>query len=194
MGKLRILFVGVLILLFLGCPVRSIFPLFADKDMVFMPGLVGTWANTEENALMDTGEDTLSIKKAGEQNYYTVVWPVGKSGDEVKTHTYFAYLGRLGDFWFLDSYQQIREDEEDHVIPAHMFHRLWLDGDTLRLATLDGDWLKEMIDKKEIDIAHLRRGDEVLLTASTPELQQLLRRFAEDREAFPGPAKYVRLK
>jgi hypothetical protein len=75
-----------------------------------------------------------------------------------------------------------------------MIWRLWLDGDTLRLAGLDGDWLGKMIDKKEITIAHLRRDGEVILTASTTELQQLVRRFAEDQEAFPDPEKYVRSK
>lgn len=186
MGKLRILCVGAIILLFFGCPVRSIFPLFADKDTVFMPSLVGTWINSEEQ--------TLLIKKAGEQDHYTVIAPVGKSGAEVETHAYHVYLGRLGDSLFLDSFQQIRTDEEDHLIPAHMIWRLWLDGDTLRLAGLDGDWLGKMIDKKEIAIAHLRRDGEVILTASTMELQQLVRRFAEDQGAFPDPEKYVRAK
>jgi hypothetical protein len=194
MGKLRIFLVGVLILLFFGCPVRSIFPLFGDKDMVFMPGLVGTWANTEKNTLGTTEQNTLSIKKAGEQNYYLLEFPVGKDGDQAETNTYYAYLGRLGDFWFLDFYRQIRQDENYDLIPTDLFFRLWLEGDTLRLAALEGDWLDEMIGKKKISISRLLLEDEIILTAATLELQQLVRRFAEDRGAFPDPATYVRLK
>lgn len=191
MRKVGILFIGLSVLSSFGCPARSIFPLFADKDMVFVPGLVSTWVDTGKT-LME--ENTLSIKKAGERNYYLMEFSVGKDGDQVETNTYYAYLGRLGDFWFLDSCQQIRQDENYDLIPTHLFFRLWLEGDTLRLAALDGDWLDEMIGKKNISISHLLLEDEIVLTAATPELQQLVRRFAEDREAFPDPATYVRLK
>jgi hypothetical protein len=159
--------------------------------MVFIPGLVGTWVDTEKTL---TEESTLSIKKAGERNYYLVEFSVGKDGDQVETNAYYAYLGRLGDFWFLDSYRQIRQDENFDLIPTHLFFRLWLEGDTLHLAALEGDWLDEMIGKKKISISHLLLEDEIILTAATPELQQFVRRFAEDREAFPDPATYVRLK
>ena len=202
MEKLRILFVGVLILLFVGCPVRSIFPLFADKDMVFVPGLVGKWINTTKDqggakprgkVQIDT-EEVLSIKRAGEHNYYLMEFPEQKDDGQVEIKTYYGYVGRLGDFWFLDACQYIREHENNDLIPTHYLCRFWLEGDAFRVAFLDGDWLDKMIGERKISISRLGSQWDQVLTAETPELQQLVQRFAKDPEAFPDPDTLVRLK
>jgi hypothetical protein len=184
----RSIAVGLLVLLAFGCPVRSIFPLFeaGDKALVFEPGLVGKWVDPE-------GE-VLTIRRAGDRNEYLVLAPGGGSEDADKPKTYMACLGKLGDRWFLQTTQFVRSDEEDHLIQVYMIHEIWLTGDKLRLASLDADWLEEMIGKNAIDISHLDRDGELIVTASASELQKLVQRFAADPKAFADLASFTRSK
>jgi hypothetical protein len=79
-----------------------------------------------------------------------------------------------------------------HTIGVHSFMRLSLEGDTLKLSVVDGDWLDDAIEAKRIAIAHehvdsdvnphapggkdVHSGkDRILLTAPTKELQALVR-------------------
>ena len=177
----------LLLPLLLGCPVRSIFPLFTDAETVFEPGLVGLWSSADG--------DKLSFEKAGDKGQYTVTaTEEGPDGEIAETRTYIALLGRLGKALFLDMSVPVREGEEGHVIPTHTIWRVWLETDALRMVWLDDDWLGQMIEGKKITIAHFRRGDEIVLTAPTAELQALVKRFADDIAAFPDPERYFRMK
>ncbi|MBI2619419.1 MAG: hypothetical protein HYW57_05005, partial [Ignavibacteriales bacterium] len=107
--------------------------------------------------------------------------------------SYNALIGQIGGFWFLDSSPK-RGGEDFHFIPVHIFSRLWLNGDTLRIASLEGDWLGDMIDQNKLSITHVRRDREVILTATTEELRSLVLRFVQDPGAFPDPNVMIRKK
>jgi hypothetical protein len=113
--------------------------------------------------------------------------PKGKSTD------YRVQLGRLGKFWFIDS-SPLKSEDDHHLLQAHILSRIWLNGDTLRVASIESDWLREMIDAKKLSISHVRRDNDIILTATTQELQQLVLRFAEDDKAFPSPGVLIRTK
>ena len=66
--------------------------------------------------------------------------------------------------------------------------------DSLRFASLESDWLKEMIESGKLQIPHITQEGDVILTASAAELQQLVLRCAEDDGAFPGSPGLVRMK
>ncbi len=74
------------------------------------------------------------------------------------------------------------------LIPAHGFSRVWIEGDSVRLAYLDPDWLKQMIDKKHVKIDHDFIDKTIILTAQTKKLQNFALKYAEDTEAFPYKA------
>ena len=74
--------------------------------------------------------------------------------------------------------------DEFLAIPVHAFLRLSLEGDSLGISYLDDSWLKENIENDKIRIKHELVDDDILLTASTKELQQLVVNCAEDKEAF----------
>lgn len=172
--------VGIAIFM-MGCPTRSLFPLFTESDLVFNPALVGTWIDVE-------GADTFTFQKAGEKSYNVV--SLEQKGN---SEGYRVQLGRLGKFWFIDSYP-LKGGGDHHTLSAHILSRIWLNGDTLRMASLESDWLRGMIDAKTLSIAHVRRDGDIILTATTEELQQLVLRFAEDDKAFPDPGVFIRTK
>jgi len=182
MTRTRYILVGLLTILSLGCPARSIFPLFEEKDLVFNPTLIGTWVNARQ--------ETMTFERAGETRAYNVTLRDPK-GD---TARYRVEWGQIGKIWFLDSYPMLREEGAGHILPVHMFHKVWVRGDTLELASLEGDWLGAMADSNKLTIPYVRREGEVILTASTKELQTFLFGCAEHPKAFGKPGQYVRSK
>jgi|WetSurMetagenome_2_1015567.scaffolds.fasta_scaffold76323_1 hypothetical protein len=166
-------------LLNLGCPARSFSPLFTAKDLVSVPAIVGTW--------VDHKGETFTFQRATDNSYNVVWW------DQKNTGVYKVQIGMLGKSLFLDSYPG--QDNPDYaMIHTHLISRISLDGDSLHIASLEGDWLKHMIESAKLTMPHVVRDGDILLTASTEELQAFVLRYAEDTGAFPTPEILVRMK
>jgi hypothetical protein len=183
-----IVIVGIAVLL-VGCPSRSLHPLFSEKDLVFNPSLIGTWVEKDASCTFEKYTD----------NSYKVTYIELKSDDQkgsgrrVDTAKYIAHLGKIGKHFFLDSYLAEKEGDH-HLLPTHLFWRISLQGETLHLAALESDWLKKMIDTRRLKISHVIRDSDVVLTATTADLQRLFLRHSGDDEAFPNPGSFVRSK
>ena len=180
MNRIKYLVATGIAILIMGCPARSLFPLFTESDLVYNPGLVGTWTDNENN--------TFTFQRSGEKSYNVV--SLEQKGN---SEGYRVQLGRLGKFWFIDSYP-LKSGDDHHKLSAHILSRIWINGDTLTMASLESDWLRDMIDAKKLSIAHVRRDDDIILTATTEELRALCLRFAEDDTAFPNPGVLIRTK
>jgi len=167
-------------LLLMGCPARSIFPLFEEKDLVFNQDLLGTWVDSDK-------EEYTFLKSSG-GDYDVLVR--SKDGS---VQLLSAKLGQLGGSWFLDS-SPGEKNSDYHLLPTHVITRIWLQGDTLKTASLEGDYLKDAIAAGQLTVPHVQDGSDILLTAPTKELQQLVLRLAEIDAAFSGPSTLVRLK
>ena len=172
-------------LLMAGC-VRSLHPLYTDKDLTFMTGLIGSW--TEESG----SKDTWIFQQSGETSYDLIHTQKGAPA------RFEAHLVKLDKYLFLDLFPDQPDTKNDfyksHLIPAHTFSRIWIEGDVIRLALFDNDWLKEMIAKKAVTIQHERIEDGIILTARTEDLQKLVLTYANDEQAFPKPSELHRRK
>ena len=181
MKRMLVAFVAVVLVLSPGCPVRSLSPLFYDGEIVFDPTLIGTWESLESS-------ETFMFEKWGNKKYIMMV--KGKDGD---TTVYNAELGKLGTTWFLDLYPGgKRNDYAD--MPTHMIARMDLGKDTMRMAMLEGDWMEKMIESGKLTISHWRNNREMVLTASTDELQKVVIQYANDEKAYPDTSVLVRQK
>lgn len=190
MRKVGLLFLVAISAFLAGCPVRSLQPLFTEKDAAFIPALVGTWID---------GEDRYTFKKM-KGNEYEILLCEHKSGDSTNaektiddTAVFIGQAGQLGKTWFLDTYPA-REIEDFHLLPTHIISKLWFEGDTLRLASLEGDWLRKEIAAGHLKVQHALVNADIILTGSTSELQEIVKRFASDENAFPNAGKFVRMK
>jgi tetratricopeptide (TPR) repeat protein len=189
--RVRKLLVAIsLILAASGCgPESSLNPLFEKKDVVFDDALVGTWitsAATRGN--VDEGL-TYTFKKLGD-NAYEVIFPGDEEGSSYKSQ---VHLARLGKFLFLDAYPDKSDSDEEKQnktpqpfpqIGVHVFGRIWIEKDLLRIALLDEEWVKNMAEKKKLTLGYASTRNETVLTASTDELQKLALQYAEDTKAF----------
>ena len=169
-----------------GC-VPSLQPLYTEKDTVFDPALVGVWQKEKETWTLGAGEGR--------------AYEVTMKPEKGPAAGFEAHLVQLGKARFLDLYPEERDEDnafyEFHRIPAHSISRIWLEGDTLRVAMLQDRWLADRIRSGQVQIGHEFVGpkrDAVILTAPTPQLQALVMRYADDTKAFADPEKYRRVK
>jgi hypothetical protein len=106
---------------------------------------------------------------------------------------YTTLAGTIGNQWYLDSYPYVNADEH-HYLSVHVFTKMTLSGDTLTLASFENDWLEKQITGKKISVAHIRRGSEIILTASTKDLQTMFRTIGGNNDAFPNRTNYIRVR
>jgi hypothetical protein len=176
-----LLVVGIAVIL-AGCPTPSVQPLFTEQNLVFDPGLVGTWTD-------DEGKDTWVVKRSGEKSYDLSVTEDGEP------YSLKLHLLQLGVYRFLDlsPKEKLSSKIEGYWLPLHYFYRIRRDGDTVQVVGLEEDYLKPLIAAKKTRIAQMV-DDAVLLTGSTKELQDYVLKHAEEQKAFTDPAEYHRVK
>jgi hypothetical protein len=164
-----------------GC-IPSLHPLYTEKELVFDPSIVGVWAEKDADASKDSWE----FKKGEGKSYELVVKEEGVAAK------FFAHVVKLGEYRFLDTSPAEWTAEGGpehellsyHLIPGHLFWKMWTKDGVLYLALLDPEWLEEKIDENALGVEYAEVEDMIVLTAKTKELQEFVLRAVEDPEAF----------
>ncbi|MGC8886084.1 MAG: hypothetical protein ACP5MG_02875 [Verrucomicrobiia bacterium] len=166
-----------------GCFVRSLHPLYTEKDLIFDENLLGIWQDENTNKWEFTKEDK------GYQLTHT---------DERGNKAIFeARLLKLEKYRFLDLYVVGFDDGFDqklngfglfHLIPAHTFMRVdSIDKQEAKFRFFNLNWLKKIVKQNPKTIEHIFIGEkedpDVVLTATTAQLQSFVLKNAEG-EAF----------
>lgn len=175
-------------LLLAGCVVTSVYPYYTAKDAVFEPALVGTWRGTEPDAKPD---EFWQFEKLENQAYKLTM------ADGEKRKEYDTHLFKLGGHLFLDCFP--RERPEDSL-PPHYLLRVGSVAPVLAITALDYDWLKQLLEKNPKAVRHLivpkklgESGDgDLVLTASTAELQKFILKHVNNTNAFGELARLKR--
>jgi len=171
----------VITLSLVGCePVLSLHPLFDPSEQIAEPALEGTWVE-------DEGDLRLALRPSGQNAY-----ELATVDEDKREHHLKAQVARLGKYLFLDASPDERNIEALQI-PAHAFFKVRIEADALELAYLDDDWMRGMVRERKLTIAHERLGDDILLTASTKDLQTLALKYAGDPDAF-SPTRFHRQK
>ena len=198
MRAMKMVLPAALAILFGGCLVMSLHPFFTDTDSVLEKSMIGVWTDKD-------GKATLEFRQFG-ANAYRVTYlqrevlssPGGKkqSGEPGE---FEGHVGRIGGTLFLDlypdkdSWNRLKNDAlAVHLVPAHTISKVWVEGDKLMVASLDHDWLKDLLTKDPAAIAHEMVEGSIVLTASTESLQELLRKCAGEPKAFPTVDEFHR--
>jgi len=167
-----------------SCVTFALHPLYGDADSVFETGLLGAWSSTP-----DESDRTVLTFEKGQGNSYRVIL-VGPDCDSSADCIFEFYLMRLNGRLFFDAVQtrlRVKGQEANVgvVIPSHLIGRLSLTADTLRLDLLDDSWFKEGLKSGNKAIPFEVLDYDVVLTASTPELQKFVAAHANDNAVFP---------
>lgn len=172
---------GLVVLLIGGCVVPSLHPLFAERDYLYAPDVVGTWVPKDE-----TDKEVWNFAEDGRQYLLT------HTDDKGRKATFHVAAGSIGtnvflDFSPLDSLpgSELNGLMQAHLIPVHLFAKLVKTNDDLTLVALDVEWLNNHLKTNSAALAHARQADDApLITASTADLKKFVARHAHDEKAF----------
>jgi hypothetical protein len=164
-----------------GCVVTSVHPFYTRNDAAFEPSLLGQWTNTQQ-----AGESWTFRKEQPDSYHLTYV-------SDGKTNLCSVYLFKLDGQRFLD----VASLEGDCELlpppaPTHLLLRIEQLTPTARLAPLNHDWLKGLLEKEPKALRHAMLGQKpddrrVVLTAETPELQEFLKKHLKTADAWHDP-------
>ena len=199
MKKVSILLSFTFLLIFLSSCLNTLHPIFTEKDLAYDPKLIGTW-NTENQGnkgkvIISNLATESSIELPGnissiKQKGYLITY---EDKDHEGTKRYIAFLVRIGKHLYFDYYPDDKKDDQKideffnaHLIKTHTSYRvdIYKDG-SFELSQLAEGYVAKLIDEKKIRISHEKyTGDNILITASTSELQQYLIKYSDEPEAY----------
>ncbi len=175
-----------------GCVTLSMNPLFENDDLVIDPLLQGLWGDPD-----DPDSDTWQFTPRNDGSYELIIREENTLRiDPARDGVFTAHLLTIGDDYYLDLFPSEPVQGSDffkcHIVPAHSFWHVALEGNVLVLRALDGGDLDRAINEGRIVIDHVKRDDVGVLTATTPDLQRLVSEHLE--EIFDEGEQIMRLR
>lgn len=186
-----------MVMLLAGC-IPSLHPLYTEKDILRMDAITGDWLSDDSTSMYQI------IASPDEKPSYlfTYLELPGKgnlfNADSSRAN-FIVNLVNLNGSYFMDFYPGENDDLENlnvllqvHLIPAHTFAKFRVTPDTIIIWRFDPDWLESLFDENRIRIAHEKIDDQIVLTASTEELQKFVSKYADDPSAYVAPEVLIR--
>lgn len=196
-----------------GCFLKSVHPLFSANEAILIEGLDGTYENGDqrwvfasdrnpemvadlirqypsEEVSFDPGEtDSLGIK-----SYLILYRELDKP--EAPPVLFLGNIGEIDNQLYLNlklfeiDFGVTTEPMLTHRFNVNTFSRISFTGDELSIEHLESSWIKDQIMNNRVRIKHevIRSeydgSNEVLITASTNELQQFVKKYGNEKEAY----------
>ncbi len=180
-----------------GCdsPAPSLHPLISPNQTVVVQGLEGSWAeneSTQENA----GGSPWTFELQKDRSYKLTI----QDADEEASQVFSIHLATLGGHLFMDAIlteSTIRGEKVDidtFSIPIHLFGRIEVEQDQVHMRLLSAEWLKKALEDGREKLRHEKIDENILLTATTQELQEFAIRCGWDHEVFSQDTNLRRRK
>ena len=199
MKKIALITSFAFLLIFLSSCLTTLHPIFTVNDLTYDPKLIGTWnierEGNKERVIISNLATENSVELPGnisdiKEKGYLISY---QHEDSRNPERYIAFLARIGKYLYFDYYpaykkedQKIDEFSEAHFVKMHTSYRVEILNDgSFELSQLDGSYVKSLIDQKKIRISHeASADDDIVITASTSELQQYLIKYSDEPEAY----------
>jgi len=199
MKKASIILGFTFLLIFLSSCLTTLHPIFTEKDLAYDPKLIGTWniereGNKERVTISNLATEN-SVELPGnishiKQKGYLISYEHEHSENPER---YIAFLARIGKYLYLDYYPAYKKEDQKideifgaHYVKMHTSYRVEILNDgSFELSQLDGSYVESLIDQKKIRINHeMGAYDNIVITASTSELQKYLIKYSDEPEAY----------
>lgn len=181
----KILSVVLTLAILMTACIPSLHPLYTDDVLVYNPDLLGKWADDQGGAW--------NFEASPDKKSYLLEFTDGtdESG-EATAQQYEAHLIQLGDHYFLDFYPKSDELEDEFtlalVLATHSFARVDFGTPDIQIRLFDYEWLEQLFKERKIRMKHETLPDgEIILTASSKELQGFVYKYAEEEKAYIDP-------
>jgi hypothetical protein len=179
----RKILIFVFAVLLASC-VPSLHPLYTDKDVIFEPKLLGVWDDSNDTGIWE-------FRAGAEPNSYEMIY----TDKEKKSGSFQAHLVKLDEMLFLDVYpndpncQAGSSYNKMLLVPAHTFLKVEQIEPTLKWQFMDVDKIQKHLEKDPKLLKHelvltQNKETKVILTASTKELQDFMRKHANEDWVF----------
>lgn len=202
--KNRFIALGIIVLFFSSC-VPSLHPLYHGYDRVEVTELEGKW--------ISDSKDIWEFTKVKDKPSYILSYTEELKEEEQSSESNLAILEvnivKLGGHYFMDfypgdnnSFDNINDMLEIHLLAVHTFAKLEIIDGQPHIYHMDPQWLENLFEENKIRIKHevvvdkanVSAPDDVfgksmihqniILTASTKELQKFISKYANDENAF----------
>src|SRR5687767_4900171 len=199
MKKTTLILAFSFLAIFLSSCLRTLHPIFTTKDIVYEPKLIGTWKTDNQgtkglavitNLAADNSIELPEKISAIKQKGYLVAY---QDEDGNTTAQYIAFLARIGKHLYFDYYPAEKKDNESgdeffmwHFVKMHTSFRVDISTTgNFELSQLDDSYVIRLIEEKKIRISHEKRADDdMVITASTDELQQYIIKYGDEPGAY----------
>jgi hypothetical protein len=197
--KFRLLMLVSIVIGLAGCgPAGSLFPLFVNSDKEFDGRLLGEW-RFQDGAPFKHGEDSgrMVFRKSVDSSEYEVtLYDFDAQGADLAMT---AHLVRLGNYLFIDFGAPELDKRKFSEVPfptiqSHMFGRIQLEEDSVRLDLLNDDWVKEQNETGKPTLAIVRTADGLMISAATEEMRKFALEHAEDAKVFSDAYSLSRIQ
>jgi len=181
-------FIKLLTLSFLfmlaGC-VPSLNPLYTDQDLIFDSALLGVWTDKDSKEIWE-------LRQADGKQYKLVY-----TDEDGKKGEFTAHLLKVDGRTFLDlTPVDLILPQNDfykgHFLPTHTFVLITQTAGSVQISFPEPEWLKKILAKNPTAIRHEKMAGEILLTASTKDLQKFLLAHLNTEGAFAKPISVKR--
>jgi len=184
-----------LVILLNSC-LETLHPIFTEKDLIYDARLIGTWktdttggraiiTNLATESSVQLPGNISSISKKG----YLISY---KDKDGSLSGLYIAFLARIGKHLYFDYYPADKKNDKTvdnffmvHLTKMHTSYRVNFTKDGFEMSQLDEGFIRQLIDEKKIRISHEKsEEDDIIITASTSELQQYIIKYGDEPSAY----------
>lgn len=198
----NILYTSVILYLFTGCYLQSVHPLVPFKDAILLDKLEGRWESGDQrwtfindpshftrNPFGGDIEMSEEDKKEFESLYLIILEDLQSSSED--SVLLVGSIGKFNDEYFIDL--SLFHNDESKVegyynFPVHLFSKINIENEVLSLEYFESSWIKHQIENNRVRIKHEQNENgNVLITASTKELQKFVTKYSDDPKAFDEP-------
>jgi len=195
-------------LLFLVCAtvlmsscIASLNPIYDEDELIHDPGLNGKWYDKDENKSINTKNTSFKVKTIERKKNMShkmkklYLWTFY----DKDTASFTVHMVKIGAHEYLDFFPESFDFENDLAeicfFPVHAFCRIKRNGDNLKIHAFDFEYIKSLIENRELRMEYKMQDGHLLLMAPTEDLQKFIKKYENDPCLFENePQIYIRKK
>jgi hypothetical protein len=186
-----ILLFATIALLLSGCFIKSLYPFYTKKDLVYDQTLTGTWLDNDSSKWVIKQQNNWPVSSSPEQSYQVEI--TDKDG---KQCSFNVHLFRLNKQLYLDFYPSGKIGSNDiiegNIVATHSIAKVGYNAKNIKVQWFNEIWFEQLLKQNRIRIRHEKLNNDgennyansYLITAPTEELQKFITKFGNDSLAF----------
>ncbi|MDZ7693912.1 MAG: hypothetical protein U5K69_22795 [Balneolaceae bacterium] len=199
---------------FSGCFLKSVHPLISHSDSQRVEGLKGVWQDEDDatwyfinditrfRQYMGMDENPFADDQTIDmQNAYFVFYETKFNG-RIDTTLFIGSTIELNDHYYLDLKVMeigngLPELVNSHLFAAHTFSKIAIRENELTIELFNDEWIRDQLLNNRVRLKYERvdgEEPEVLVTATTKELQEFVKKYGQNEKAYSDPLSLTRIK